>query len=153
MNRVTREGGCHQVDVSLVQKAVREAAVATGLTERGICHSRRHPFATHLLEGGYDIRMVQELVGDSDGKTPMVCTRVLHRGPASVRSPADALVGGALGGSMYYAAMKAMVERGTVGRASVEWLVTGCSADRCGGGGRSADPGKLCSTSKEGGSR
>ena len=93
VNRVTREEGRHQVDASLVQKAVRAAVVAAGLTKRAPCHSLPHSFATLLLEDGYDIRTVQELLGHSDVKTTMTCTHVLNRGPAGVRSPVDALLG------------------------------------------------------------
>jgi site-specific recombinase XerD len=71
----------------IFQKAVRDVVKRVGLTERAICHTFRHSFATHLLEGGYGIRTVQELLGHSDVKTTMIYTHVLNRGPAGVRSP------------------------------------------------------------------
>ena len=55
------------------------------------CHTFQHYLATHLLEGGYDIRTVQELLGHRDVKTPVTYTQVLNRGPARVRSPVDGL--------------------------------------------------------------
>jgi site-specific recombinase XerD len=79
------------MDESLVQRAVREAVVQAGLSKRASCHTFRHSFATHLLEDGYDIRTVQELLGHSDVRTTMVYTHVLNRGGRGVRSPADRL--------------------------------------------------------------
>jgi integron integrase len=91
INPTTTEQGRHHIDEPLVQKAVRDAVAQAGLTKRVTCHTFRNSFATHLLEGGYDIRTVQELLGHSDVKTTMIYTHVLNRGPAGVRSPVDGL--------------------------------------------------------------
>jgi integron integrase len=85
------EEGRHHTDESLVQKAVKDAVTKAGLIKRATCHTFRHSFATHLLEGGYDIRTVQELLGHKDVKTTMIYTHVLNRGPTGVRSPVDGL--------------------------------------------------------------
>jgi integron integrase len=81
----------HHLHESVVQRAVKEAAHAAGLTKRVTCHSLRHSFATHLLEGGADIRTVQELLGHTDVRTTMLYTHVLNRGGLGVISPGDRL--------------------------------------------------------------
>ena len=89
VNSATGEQGRYHMDESLMQRAVKQAVLEAGVDKNASCHTFRHSFATHLLESGYDIRTIQELLGHSDVSTTMIYTHVLNRGACGVVSPLD----------------------------------------------------------------
>ena len=89
LDPVSKHTRRHHLDPTVLQKAVREAAKKTGINKIVTPHTFRHSFATHLLQNGYDIRTVQELLGHKDVSTTMIYTHVLNKGGHGVRSPLD----------------------------------------------------------------
>jgi site-specific recombinase XerC len=93
-NTKTSEEGRHHTHETIIQRAIKEAVGREGIVKHAGCHTFRHSFATHLLEAGYDIRTIQELMGHKDVSTTMVYTHVLNKGGHGVKSPVDMFVAG-----------------------------------------------------------
>ncbi len=79
----------HHIYETVLQKAVKQATKKTGIVKQASCHTFRHSFATHLLDAGYNIRKVQELLGHKDVRTTMIYTHVINKGGVGIKSPAN----------------------------------------------------------------
>ncbi len=88
-HRETDQHRRHHLHESVLQRAMKQAVRRAGTPKHVTCHTFRHSFVTHLLESGYDIRTIQELLGHKDVSTTMVYTHVLNRGGGGVKSPLD----------------------------------------------------------------